>query len=104
MRKLALTIGLSASMLVATSAVALGAIRIDSFSFFGSPSSALVTERGGNARLVLINEKLYPDTVAVPALGARSNARLVFLNEALYPDTIWADHIVIIKRDNWLIT
>jgi hypothetical protein len=64
MKKLALIIALTASVLIAASSIVLAAFRVDSgFLFDAGRNASLIVERGGNPRIVYVNERLYPDTV-----------------------------------------
>jgi len=110
MKKLALAISLGAYIAFSASASALAALRIDNAAGVASIRDSRVawSVTGTNARLLFLNEALYPETTSAvtSSLSAHgdqeradmaqpyttssvtgTNARLLFVNEALYPET-----------------
>lgn len=101
MKKLALAIGFAAYVVFGASSGSLAASKIDNGAGVATNrDSRNWSETATNARLLFINEVLYPETAATVdailahRIGERSalvatatDARLLFVNEALYPAT-----------------
>jgi len=73
--KLALVTSISALLALASPLTALAADSVGGSLF--ARDSSIVVERGSNARLVFLNEKLYPDTLAVAPIDDE-NATLAY--------------------------
>lgn len=71
MKKLALSIVVTASLVLAGSSIAFGALRIETGGsvFASQRDSSLIVDRGGSPRLVYVNERLYPDDFVGQQLG-----------------------------------
>jgi hypothetical protein len=105
MKKLALAIGFAASIAIGALSGSLAASKIDNGAGVATNRDSRVapwSETATNARLLFLNEALYPETTAADSVvvahgksETATNARLLFLNEALYPETTAADSVVI---------
>lgn len=85
MKKLALAIGFVAYVVFGASS-ALAAFRVDYGAGVATNRESRVwSETGTNARLLFLNEALYPETTVKSETA--TNARLLAINEALYPET-----------------
>ena len=76
MKKLALSIAVTGSLLIAGSSVAFGALRVDTGAsvLASQRDSSVIVERGGSPHLVYINEMLYPDDFTPLQLGPLTRA------------------------------
>jgi hypothetical protein len=75
--RIALATSLSLLVVFGAPVAALAAFRTGSDGYIHARDNSIVVERGGNARLVFINEKLYPDTVTLAPIDDE-NATLAY--------------------------
>lgn len=84
MRKLAFAVTLTVFVIVLSSPVVLAAHRADRMNIFGTAGDSAVVRWSGanNARLVFINERLYPDTYSVAPIDDETATLWLAFSEA----------------------
>jgi hypothetical protein len=75
--RIALATSLSLLVVFGAPVAALAAFRTGSDAYVHARDNSIIVERGSNARLVFINEKLYPDTVTLAPIDDE-NATLAY--------------------------